>query len=148
MTSFSWLHSWASGGIIVERWVQECAAQMGRIFGLSGLPMAPFLFENWFRYRSRFCKMLNFRWIFPLAYLIGCQKVPIHPNSHGKKYWFDLKKGPSRNKWFRQRLQIFVFSGLVIGWWLKLGPDFRTQLKFEYPPPPEWACHNRPLRCV
>ena len=29
----------------------------------------PFLFENWFRYRSRFCKMLNFRCIFPLAYL-------------------------------------------------------------------------------
>ena len=27
---------------IVERWVQECAAQLGRIFGLSGLPMAPF----------------------------------------------------------------------------------------------------------
>ena len=21
----------------------------------------PFLFENWFRYRSNFCKMLNFR---------------------------------------------------------------------------------------
>ena len=52
------------GGVfIVERWVglQECAAQIGRIFGLSGLPMALFLFENWFRYRSRFCKMLNFR---------------------------------------------------------------------------------------
>ena len=31
------------------------------LFGLSGLPMAPFLFENWFRYRSHFCKMLNFQ---------------------------------------------------------------------------------------
>ena len=30
-------------------------------FGLSGFPMAPFLFENWFRYRSLFCKMHNFR---------------------------------------------------------------------------------------
>ena len=29
-------------GYLVERWVQECAAQIGRIFGLSGLPMAPF----------------------------------------------------------------------------------------------------------
>ena len=28
-----------------------------------------FLFENWFRYRSRFSKMHNFRWIFPLVYL-------------------------------------------------------------------------------
>ena len=35
------------------------AAQIGCLFGLSGLAMAPFLFENWFRYRSRFCKMLN-----------------------------------------------------------------------------------------
>ena len=26
----------------MERWVQECAAQMGRIFGLSGLPVVPF----------------------------------------------------------------------------------------------------------
>ena len=36
------IHHERFGGIIVERWVQECAAQMGRIFGLSGLPMAPF----------------------------------------------------------------------------------------------------------
>ena len=35
--------------------------QIGCFFGLSGLPMAPFLFENWFRYRSRFCKMHSFR---------------------------------------------------------------------------------------
>ena len=47
-------HEWAGGVFIVERWVQEYAAQIGRIFGLSGLPMALFLFENWFRYRSRF----------------------------------------------------------------------------------------------
>ena len=31
------------------------------LFGLSGFPMAPFLFENWFRYRSHFCKIHNFR---------------------------------------------------------------------------------------
>ena len=37
------------GGHLVERWVRGCAAQMGCFFGLSGLPMAPFLFENWFR---------------------------------------------------------------------------------------------------
>ena len=23
---------------------------------------------------------------------MGCQKVPMHPNSHGKKYWFVEKK--------------------------------------------------------
>ena len=39
------------------------------LFGLSGLPMTPFLFEKWFRYRSHFCKMQNFQWIFPLVYL-------------------------------------------------------------------------------
>ena len=37
--------------------------------------MAPFLFENWFRYRLRFCKMLNFRFIFSFGLPIGCQKV-------------------------------------------------------------------------
>ena len=49
------------GGYLVERWVQRCAAQIGCFFGLSGLPMAPFLFENWFRYRSHFakCKIVN-----------------------------------------------------------------------------------------
>ena len=57
------------GGYLVERWVRGCAAQIRCFFGLSGLPMAPFLFENWFRYRSRFCKMHNFLWIFPLVYL-------------------------------------------------------------------------------
>ena len=30
-------------------------------FRPSGLPMAIFLFETWFIYRSRFCQMLNFR---------------------------------------------------------------------------------------
>ena len=48
------------GGYLVERWVRGCAAQIGCFFGLSGFAMAPFLFENWFRYRSRFCKMHNF----------------------------------------------------------------------------------------
>ena len=56
-------------GYIVERWVRGCAAQIGCLFVLSGLPMAPFLFENWFRYRSRFCKIHNFQWSFPLVYL-------------------------------------------------------------------------------
>ena len=59
----------ARGGYLVERWVRGCAAQIGCFFGLSGFAMAPFLFENWFWYRSRFCKMHNFRWIFPLVYL-------------------------------------------------------------------------------
>ena len=49
--------------------------QIGCFFGLSGFPMAPFWFENWFRYRSHFCKMHNFRWIFPFSLPIGCQKV-------------------------------------------------------------------------
>ena len=46
------------GGYLVERWVRGCAAQIGCLFGLSGLPMATLLFENWFRYRSHFCKYL------------------------------------------------------------------------------------------
>ena len=34
---------------------------IGCLFVLLGLSMTPFLFENLFSYRSRFCKMLNFR---------------------------------------------------------------------------------------
>ena len=62
---------WERGypGGVVERWVRGCAAQIGCFFDLSGFPMAPFLFENWFRYRSHFCKMHNFWWIFPSVYL-------------------------------------------------------------------------------
>ena len=32
-------------GYLVERCVRGCAAQIGCLFGLSDLPMAPFLFE-------------------------------------------------------------------------------------------------------
>ena len=67
---------------------------------------------------------------------IGCQKVFMHPNLHGKKVLVGLNKGPSRNKWFRHRLQICLFSGLVIGWWYgqNFGPHIHTKLKVEYPP--------------
>ena len=68
----SWICIWYAlirGGYLVERWVRGCATQIGCFFGLSGFAMAPFLFENWFWYTSRFCKMHNFRWIFPLVYL-------------------------------------------------------------------------------
>ena len=56
--------SWASGGIIVERWVQECAAQMGRIFGLSGLPMAPFYLKIGLDIGRVFAKCLIFDEVF------------------------------------------------------------------------------------
>ena len=108
--------SGGGGGYLVERWVRGCAAQIGCLFGLSGLPMAPFLFENWFRYRSRFCKMPNFLWIFPLVYLQVVKKdlfIPIYMVKSTD--WFT--NGPSRNKWFRhRRLQICVlwFSYRVV----------------------------------
>ena len=122
-----------SGGHLVESWVRRCATPVGYLFGLSCLGMTPSLFENWFRYRLRFCKMLNFRWFFSFGLPIGCQKVLMHPNLHGKKYWLVLKKGPFKKKWFRHRSQICVYSGLVIGWWSsKLGA---AQFKFEPPPP-------------
>ena len=57
----------------------------GAHFGPLRFTNGPFLFENWFRYRSRFCKMLN-SMNFSSGLPIGCQKVPMHPNSHGKKY--------------------------------------------------------------
>ena len=81
--------SWMSfGGYLVERWVQGCAAHIGRHFQLLRFTYGPFFIWNWFRYRYRFCKMLNFRWIY-LAYYLCI----MHPTSlHGKKYWFVLKK--------------------------------------------------------
>ena len=84
-------------GVLVERWVRGCAAQIECPFGLSGLPVAPFLFENWFRCRSRFLQNA-----FPLVYqAIGCRKILMHPNLHGKKYclvFFFKKKKRSFTK--------------------------------------------------
>ena len=62
--------------LLVERWVRGCAAQIGCFFGLSGLPMAPFLFENWFRNRSRFCEIHDYTkyMSFYFSLPIGCQK--------------------------------------------------------------------------
>ena len=111
------MDSFQMGGYLVKRWVRGCAAQIECFFSLSGLPMTPLLFENWFRYRSHFCKMHDFWWIFSFSLPIGCQKVLMHANLQGTD-WF--KKGPSKHKWFRHRSQICIFSGLVIGWWSKL----------------------------
>ena len=72
----------------MERWVQECAAQMGRIFGVSDLQMVPFYLKIGLDIGRVFAKCLIFdEFSLWLTYLpIGCQKVPMHPNSHGKKY--------------------------------------------------------------
>ena len=103
---------------LVERWVRGCAAQIGCFFGLSGLPLAPFYLKIGLDIGCIFAKYIIFN-KFSFSLPIGCQ-VLMHANLHGRKYWLALKKGPSRNKWFRHRSQICVFSGLVIGWWSKL----------------------------
>ena len=69
----------------MERWVQECAAQMGRIFGLSDLQMVPFYLKIGLDIGRVFAKCLIFD-EFSSGLPIGCQKVPMHPNSHGKNY--------------------------------------------------------------
>ena len=49
------------GGVfIVERWVQECAAQVGGIFGLLGLPMALFYLKIGLDIGRVFAKCLIF----------------------------------------------------------------------------------------
>ena len=53
------------GGYLVERWVQECVAQIGRIFGLSGLPMAPFYLKIGLDIDRVFAKCLIFDEFFP-----------------------------------------------------------------------------------
>ena len=62
-----------------------------------------------------FAKFLIFDEFFLWALPIGCQKVPMHPDSNGKKYWLVLKKALQETNGSDDRLQIFVFSGLVIG---------------------------------
>ena len=62
------IHHELRRGIIVERWVQECAAQMGRNFGLSGLPMAPFYLKIGLDIGRVFAKCLIFDEFF-MAYL-------------------------------------------------------------------------------
>ena len=47
-----------------------------------------------------------------------------------------LRKDPSRNKWFRYRLQICVFSGLVIEWWSKLQAAHPYPIQSWVSPPP------------
>ena len=65
---------------------------------------------------------------------IGCQKVLMHPNLHGKSTdWF--KKGPFQKQMFRHRLQICVFSGLVIGWWSKIWAAHQYPTQSRVPPP-------------
>ena len=102
------------GGYLVERWVQGCAAQIQCLFGLSGLPMVPFLLGKWLRcIGCIFAKCLIFdKFVVWFTYTLS---KSMHPNLHGKKVLSGLKRCPSRNKWFRLRhmLQICILSGLV-----------------------------------
>ena len=47
-----------------------------------------------------------------------------------------------KQNWFRYRLQICIFSGLVIGWWSKLraAPPYPSQI--WVPPPPRVLCRQ------
>ena len=48
------------------------------------------------------------------------QYVRMHPIHYMvKRYWLVQKWALLRNRWFKQRLPICAFSGLLIGWWLK-----------------------------
>ena len=99
----------------MERWVWRSTAQKGCIFGLSGLPMAPFLFEIGLDIDWICAKCLIFYYIFSLNYLLVVEKyicIPILNTWYGFK-----KKESSKNKWFRYRLQICIFSasGLILG---------------------------------
>ena len=59
------INKWVSsgGGYSVERWVCGCV-QIGCPFGLSGLPMVSFLFENWLDIGRFFAKCLIFDDVF------------------------------------------------------------------------------------
>ena len=81
----------------MERWVQECAAQMGRIFGLSDLQMVPFYLKISLDIGRVFAKCLIFDEFFLwLTYRLS-------KSTYASQFtWLEvlicLKKGPSRNK--------------------------------------------------
>ena len=75
--------------------------------------MAPFLFENWFRYRLQFFFGLP---IIP----IGCQKVLMLLNVHCRKYWLVEKSALNQTSGLDIGCKFPVFSDLVNGWWSKL----------------------------
>ena len=75
----------------MERWVWGCAAQIRCFFDLSGLAMAPFLFENWFRYRSRFAKCIIFD-EFVLWFTYRLSKSTYASQFTLEKYLSDLKR--------------------------------------------------------
>ena len=82
-------HEWAWGVFIVERWVQECAAQIGTgAFSASPVYQWPFFYLKIGLDKGRvFAKCLIFD-EFSSGLPLGCQKVPMHPNFtwYGKKY--------------------------------------------------------------
>ena len=104
------------GGRLVERWVRGCVVQIGCFFGLSGLPMAPFLFESWFRYRSRFSKIYNFWWSFPLVYLQVVKKYLRMPIYMVKSTdWFKKRAFQETNGLdIRQKLAFSLVSYRVV----------------------------------
>ena len=104
----------------MERWVRECAAQIGCL-STSQVTNDPFYLKIGLDIGRVFAKSLIFN-VFFLWFTYRLSKrylrIPIYMVKVG--LLFGLKKGPSRNKWFRHRLQNCVFSDLVIGWWSKL----------------------------
>ena len=68
------IHGFAShvkgpGGVLSEKVGMGMCGPDRVFFPPLRFTNGPFLFENWFRYWSRFCKMHNFQLIFPLVYL-------------------------------------------------------------------------------
>ena len=73
------------GGYLVERWVWGCAAQIGCFFGLSVYQWPFFYFKIGLDIGHVLAKYIIFNEI-SFSLPIGCQKVLMHANLHGKKY--------------------------------------------------------------
>ena len=104
-----------NGGYLVERWVQGCAAQMGAFSASQVYQWLIFYLKIGLDIGRIFAKCLIvddfFLWFtYRLSKSTYASQLTFGKNTA----WFK-KKGPSRNKWFRHRLQIFVLSGLVKG---------------------------------
>ena len=70
-------------GVLVERWERGCAAQIGYLFGLSCLPVAPLYLKIIGLDIGRVIAKCLFSMNFSFGLPIGCQKALTHLNLRG-----------------------------------------------------------------
>ena len=131
-------------GYLVKRWVRGRAAQIRCLFWpYSGLSMTLFYLKIGLDMGRIFAKSSIFDECF-LKFTCRLSKI-MHSNLHVKKEMIGLKKGPSKNKWFRYIGCNFASSPVRVWFNYRVVTEASgrtsviSNLQFEYPPPPPRA---------